>query len=174
MRLDSLIRTGPPTAVILVGDGADVVTLQRALDRAHPDTTFIHLRGTRMRTAAGFFDELAAALQLPVWFGGNWSALVDVARDRAWLAGHVLAVYDIHELLAVADERDRRACAEVLELLGRAGRDPGAAPITEPDDHGFHLLGQLPAADADAFLARWRAAGLTVTAAGTGSGVPTS
>ncbi len=163
MRLDPLIRTGQPTAFIVAGDGAAVVAIQRALDRAHPDTTFIHLRGTRTRTAAGFFDELAAALQAPVWFGGNWNALVDVARDRGWLAGHVLAIYDVHELLADAGERERRDCAEVLELLGRGGRDGAAEPATDPDDHGFHVLGQLPAGEAAPFLARWRDAGLTIT-----------
>ena len=162
MRLDPLIRTGPPTAFIVAGDGADVVAVQRALDSAYPDTTFVHLRGTRMRTATGFFDELAAALQLPVWFGGNWNALVDVARDRSWLAGHVLAVYDVHELLADAGDRTRRDCAEVLELFGRAGRDGAAEPPTDADDLGFHVLGQLPAGEVEGFLARWRDAGLTI------------
>ena len=163
MSLDELVRSGPPTAYVVRGDGADVVALQHALEGAHADTTFVQLHGAKMRTAAGFFAELAAALQLPAWFGGNWNALVDVARDRTWLAGHVLAIHDGHELLIDASDRDRRDCAEVLELLGRGGRDPASAPRDDPDDdHGFHLLAQLPADEAEAFIARWRAAGLTI------------
>ena len=161
MSLDELVRSGPPTAIIVGGDRSAVGVLRRALADAHPDTIFVHVRGTKMRTVAGFFDELAAALQFPIWFGANWDALVDVARDRGWLAGHVLAVYDVHELLVDADDRDRRACAEVLELLGRLGRDPATTPADQDED-GFHLLGQLPAADAEPFITRWRAVGLTI------------
>ena len=163
MSLDQLVKSGPPTAIVVGGVAADVVALQHALDRAHPDTTFVHVRGAKMRTAAGFFDELAAALQFPARFGANWNALVDVARDRAWLAGHVLAVYDGHELLIEAGDRDRHDCAEVLEQLGRGGRDPASTPAdSADDDHGFHLLAQLPADEADRFIARWRTAGLTI------------
>ena len=71
MSLDELVRSGPPTAVIVGGDRSAVGALRRALDDAHPDTIFVHVRGTKMRTAAGFFDELAAALQFPIWFGAN-------------------------------------------------------------------------------------------------------
>ena len=100
MDLRPLLRSGPPTALVLTGDWRAVVDLQGRLHQAHPDTTFVHLRGGKMRTAAGFFDELAAALQFPSWFGENWDALTDIARFRGWFAGIVLGVYDAHDLLA--------------------------------------------------------------------------
>lgn len=162
MSFRELVRSGPPTALVLTGDWRDVVNLQIGLEKAHPDTTFIHLRGTKMRTAEGFFDEIAAALQFPVWFGANWDALIDVVRDRGWLAGMVLGVYDAHELLIEANERDRRNCADVLELFNHYGRDHAPADVADDDDDGFHLLAQVPPGEAERFIERWRADGLTV------------
>lgn len=164
MRFRELVQTGPPTVLVLTEDWRAVVKLQGELADAHPDTTFVHVRGKKMRTVAGFFDELAAALQFPVWFGANWDALLDVVRDRGWLAGTVLGVYDAHELLADASERDVRNCADLLERFNRYGRAAGELPPVEPDDtDGFHVLAQLPAGDADSFCERWRALGLTVS-----------
>jgi RNAse (barnase) inhibitor barstar len=37
--------------------------------------------GRACRTRAAFFDEVARALRLPAYFGGNWDALTDSLRD---------------------------------------------------------------------------------------------
>ena len=162
MDLRPLLRSGPPTALVLTGDWRAVVDLQGRLHQAHPDTTFVHLRGGKMRTAAGFFDELAAALQFPSWFGENWDALTDIARFRGWFAGIVLGVYDAHDLLVDASDTDRRTAAAVLEQCNRYGKDEPPADVAADDEDGFHLLLQVSAGDADGVVARWQAAGLSI------------
>lgn len=65
------------------------------------------VRGSKMRTEPQLFDEFAAALQFPAYFGENWSALDDCLTDLAWLppeAGYVLVVTQpLHVLEASPD-----------------------------------------------------------------------
>ncbi|HLS77471.1 MAG TPA: barstar family protein [Nocardia sp.] len=62
------------------------------------------LRGDRMRTVAGLFDEWAAAFQFPYYFGGNKNAFDECLRDLddfvGEAAGYVAVVRDAAELLA--------------------------------------------------------------------------
>ena len=162
MNTQALLRSGPPTALVTTSGWRDIVTLQIDLESAHPNTGWLHLRGTRMRTVSGFFDELAAAFQLPVWFGCNWDALVDSARDRAWLAGTIVAIYDAHLLLADATDLDRTNLAEVLTRCNRNGKEVDPTDVPADDEDGFHLVCQVPADEQPAFLARWQAATLTL------------
>ena len=39
------------------------------------------LRGRNMRSTEGFYNELAAALQFPLYFGKNWDALDECLAD---------------------------------------------------------------------------------------------
>ncbi|MQY29924.1 barstar family protein [Nocardia aurantia] len=62
------------------------------------------LRGTRMRTLAGVFDEFAAAFQFPYYFGENKDAFDECLRDLdefvGSAAGYVALIRDSGELLA--------------------------------------------------------------------------
>lgn len=80
------------------------------------------LRGDRMRTVAGVFDEWAAAFQFPYYFGGNKNAFDECLRDLddflGEAAGYVAVVRDGAELLVEQlEERDwfteaMRDCAD--------------------------------------------------------------
>ncbi|MCZ9327690.1 barstar family protein [Nocardia farcinica] len=80
------------------------------------------LRGTRMRTVAGVFDEWAAAFQFPYYFGQNKNAFDECLRDLddfvGEAAGYVAVVRDAADLLAEQPaERDwfdeaMRDCAD--------------------------------------------------------------
>lgn len=50
-----------------------------------PEVTVITIRGRKMSTLNCAFDELAAALQLPYYFGNNWAALDECINDRDWM-----------------------------------------------------------------------------------------
>lgn len=55
------------------------------------------LRGRKMPTYQGLFDEFAAALQFPWYFGENGNAFDDCITDLSWLPpgkGYVLAITD--------------------------------------------------------------------------------
>jgi hypothetical protein len=43
------------------------------------------LRGVKMQTVQQLFDEFAAALQFPWYFGENWAAFDECLTDLAWL-----------------------------------------------------------------------------------------
>lgn len=66
------------------------------------------LRGTKMRTVAGVFDEFAAALQFPYYFGANKDAFDDCLRDLddclGSAEGYVVVIRDADQLLADAPQ----------------------------------------------------------------------
>lgn len=69
------------------------------------------LRGSRMRTVAGLFDEFAAALQFPYYFRPNKDAfddcMFDLESSLGDAPGYVIAVREAEQLLAeVPEERD--------------------------------------------------------------------
>ncbi|MCM6777999.1 barstar family protein [Nocardia sp. CDC159] len=92
--------------------GAPVLGAVAAADRefsgvryqAPADYIVRELRGDKMRTLAGVYDEFAAALQFPYYFGANKDAFDECLRDlddfigRA--AGYVLVVRHAEQLLA--------------------------------------------------------------------------
>lgn len=66
-----------------VGRLADVI---RATDRdaVERGVSVRNLRGNKMNTKEKLFDEFAAALQFPEYFGENWNALDDCLADLSW------------------------------------------------------------------------------------------
>ena len=162
----ALVQIGPPTAVIITGEWRAVVTLQIEMEESHKDTNFVHLRGTRMRTAEGFLSELAAVLQFPVWFGENWDALEDILRDRAAFAGTVIAIYNAEQLLADGSAADRAHLAEAMEECNQywLKKDDDDEDEEDAGDEAFHLLLQVPEGEVADFRTRWLEAGLSIAA----------
>lgn len=78
----------------------------------------VDLRDCRDRDDA--LERIAAALQFPDWFGGNWDALADCLNDLSWLPapGYVL-------MLDHADDW-RRGDLEGFEVLLDVANDTGA------------------------------------------------
>ncbi|MEU0505832.1 barstar family protein [Nocardia sp. NPDC005998] len=68
------------------------------------------LRGRKMRTTAGVFDEFAAAFQFPYYFGANKDAFDECLRDLddfvGSATGYVAVIRDSAELLV--DELEER------------------------------------------------------------------
>jgi hypothetical protein len=123
--LADLLRPGPPSFHLTDANHTDLGATTYALAREQPTTAVRRLRGTRCRTATGLFDELAAALQFPAYFGGNWNAVRDMLSDLRWVPAdaYLLIVEDADELLA--DEPD-----ETLAVgLGVLATSPGSTPF---------------------------------------------
>lgn len=124
------------------------------------------VRGRKMRTLPGLFDEFAAALQFPWYFGGNADAFDECIADLGWLppqAGYVIVVTEPAEVLAEADAGAlnwlvgslTRACAEWARPV-EAGEwwDRSAVP--------FHVVLQPTGGGTAAVIRRWTDAGALV------------
>lgn len=81
-----------------------------------------HVRGTKMGSPRQLFDEWAAALQFPPYFGENWSAFDECLNDLDWLPPGpcVLVILDADFVLD-------RATDDELDTFARILRDTAAA-----------------------------------------------
>jgi hypothetical protein len=75
------------------------------------------LRGSKMSTVSALFDEFAAALQFPYYFGENKDAFDECMRDLdefvGIAAGYVLVIRDAEQVLS-AEPDQRRWLYDVL------------------------------------------------------------
>jgi hypothetical protein len=125
------------------------------------------VRGRKMRTVDGVFDEMAAALQFPPYFGENWAAFDECLADMDWLpmnVGIVVVVVDSGDVLLDAADVE-------LSVLVRAITH-AAEVYAQPIESGewwdrpavpFHVVLQAGLSDAAAARARWQMAGAEVT-----------
>lgn len=123
-------------------------------------------RGRKMRTVERLFDEMAAALQFPYYFGENWPAFDECLADMDWLplaAGLAVLIYDAAEVLSDADEVELTVLVRLIEAARRAY----SAPIESGEwwDRPavpFHVVLHSLPADSAALHARWRKAGALI------------
>jgi RNAse (barnase) inhibitor barstar len=105
---------------------------ERAWAWSRAGTTCRVLRGAKMRTEPALFDELAAALQFPDYFGENWAAVDECLTDLEWLPGngYLLLLADADQVLAdePADRFDL-----LLRVLERAAQE-WARPVERGED----------------------------------------
>lgn len=120
------------------------------------------LRGSRMRAVAGLFDEVAAAMEFPAYFGRNWAAFDECLADMEWLlpaTGIAIVVHDAAQVLL--DEPEELA---VLVRVLRAASDEYGAPVAlgewwDRPAVPFHVILHDVGRAADEAAARWSAAG---------------
>jgi hypothetical protein len=75
------------------------------------------LRSWKMRERSGVFEQFAALLQFPRYFGENWNAFVDCMGDLDWLhtSAILLVLLDAPELLSNAEPDEFGLLLRVLE-----------------------------------------------------------
>jgi hypothetical protein len=74
-------------------------------------------RGQKMRTRPRLFDEFAAALQFPSYFGENWDALDECLNDLDWLGGgaYLLMITEADQVLIDEDPHQARILGGLLQ-----------------------------------------------------------
>ena len=104
MDLSHLTHTAAPWFHLLAAAPADARNKLRALERHSGKVAVRFIRGRKATTWTAFFDELAAALQFPDYFGENWDAVNDCLGDLEWIHADaiVLCLLDGDKLLAKA------------------------------------------------------------------------
>ncbi len=108
-----------------------------------PNTIIRVVRGRRMQSKELLLDEFAAALQFPLYFGGNWDAFEECMSDLQWLPAkeYVLIIADAGSLLKIEPEGSIIVAFEILDRVSRewaAGRLPDIDVEREPVV--FHTL----------------------------------
>lgn len=76
------------------------------------------VRGRKMRTVSGLFDEFAAAFQFPLYFGENWSAFDECIADLETLpaaGGYVVVIVEPEQVLAEAGADELGLLVDSLE-----------------------------------------------------------
>jgi hypothetical protein len=125
------------------------------------------LRGRKMRTEPTLFNEFAAALQFPWYFGENASAFDECLADLGWLpaqSGYVLVITDPNDVLADTGED---LLAWLVGSLTHAC-EQWAQPIAlgewwDRPPVPFHVVLQSVADETAKAIARWTEAGAVVS-----------
>jgi RNAse (barnase) inhibitor barstar len=154
--------TDKPRFHVLVGNTEDVDQYVAKLRfEAGARIAIRVLRGENMKSADGVYNELAAALQFPLYFGRNWDALDECLADLEWLPSdaYLLVFADAPLVLESAGDRDAET---FLKLLFRACNDWAEGSSLggglERKPRAFHVVFHAGAAEADRFLHRVEAA----------------
>lgn len=85
------------------------------------------VRGRKMRTLMGLFDEFAAALQFPPHFGENWAAFDECLEDLHALAsgdGYVVVITQPELVLVDSDAGEFLLLADSLESAASVWGQP--------------------------------------------------
>lgn len=161
MDLQRLMQTQGPWLQLLVEEPAKVGNLPRAIEQqASFPLAVRQIRGRKSMTKVAFFDEMAAALQFPLYFGDNWDALYDCLSDLSWLRaeGVVLLLADAGQVLKNAPADQLPCLVRVLEETVRNWNQPPKPGKPRP----FHVLLHTSPLDEAATRKRWQAAGLAL------------
>jgi barstar (barnase inhibitor) len=163
-----------PLALLTVTDDLHFFVLEKEPSGAYEDIsgwadsglTVRIVRGRKMRSWEGIFDEFAAALQFPWYFGENRDALAECVTDLGWLprqSGYVIVVTEPGEVLADADAD---ALTTMVTILNDAG-----AEWARPIDLGewwdrpavpFHVVLHSDTGEAADVTHRWKIAGAAI------------
>lgn len=87
------------------------------------EISFRWVRGTKMVTTEGLWDEVSAAFQFPYYFGENWAAYEECLMDLDWIDAHgyVMVLFDFSEVLKLDAVRDHALDVFVKGLARLAG-----------------------------------------------------
>ena len=99
--LSVLLLPKQPCCVRTVHSHSDVTDSLLLFRQKHPGLVISFLRGKKMTTVQGLFDEFAAALQFPYYFGNNANAFDECLADLSWLPAkmYALVIFDSADFL---------------------------------------------------------------------------
>jgi RNAse (barnase) inhibitor barstar len=172
-----LLSSRPPWLHTVIGDHGALTDYLWAIPGHAPsdlskDVVVRLVRGDKMLSYRQLFDEFAAALQFPYYFGMNLNALDECLRDLEWVRGRVvtLAISDAVRTLSLEEED---ALINFLQLLNDVAAEwnEGVAPV-EPESRPptpFHVLLHAASADAQGLQEQVVAAGLVAPVTTLGS-----
>jgi RNAse (barnase) inhibitor barstar len=159
MSLQHLTHAKPPWTHLLAATPSDTCDALWGLERAATNRLVARvIRGKKSTTREAFFDESAAALQFPYYFGENWDAFNDCITDLEWLRADavVICITDANHLLDAAPVEQLRHFVTVLDKAARRWNLPDKGHVAKP----FHLVLHVAPGEEAALEKRMHAAGM--------------
>src|SRR5437899_6242680 len=123
MKLTDLLAAPPPCGLHVVQtDESTLFDRAVAIITSNPKAAVRTIRGRKSQSLASFFDESAAALQFPYYFGENWNAFDEVMGELSWLPAeaYLLLFTSADLLLRDASDADFRILVETLSEVHAA------------------------------------------------------
>jgi RNAse (barnase) inhibitor barstar len=161
MDLSALTRPAKPLLHVLSATPADATDALWSLERSNVATVNVRfVRGRKARTAPAFFDEAAAALQFPYYFGENWDAFHDCLTDLAWLPASAVVVC-LTEAVHVLENApaDASKFARVVETAVNYWNQPDRPETAR----SFHVIFHTTTAHHAVTVKRWHDLGLNLS-----------
>jgi hypothetical protein len=141
MPLDPVLRPECPWLHPVVATESDACDFLGRLSKDQPRLAARRLRGDKARTAQGWFDECAAALQFPCYFGENWNAFDECITDLGWLPAdaYVLLITNGGHLLEAEAPQTLALLFTALQSAAREWGQPVTGQFPRPSK-AFHVL----------------------------------
>jgi hypothetical protein len=161
MDVERFLHVRPPYLHLLVAMPSTACNLMWSWQRTDAKRVVVRaLRGHKMRKTAGLFDECAAALQFPYYFGENWDALDECLGDLEWLEAdaYVIVITTAQHVLDCEPPEELQLFLNLLENTAREWADPNGRD-SKHAPKPFHVVLQCSEEDAPAVRARLKAAG---------------
>jgi hypothetical protein len=150
---------GPWLHVLHAGEG-DAWDLMMKWQRSAPG----HLvgravRGRKATTTGALFDEFAAALQFPYYFGENWDAFDECLADLDWLPAEAYGIFVLNgvHLLEKEPHDTLQLLLRTLDRIGQEWGKPKEGPRPHPP-RAFHVVLQGTKPDEAALVKKLQAA----------------
>lgn len=144
--MTTLLRLTEPWLHISHDSEAELTTLGWGIAGESNGRVVRFLRGSKMRNVEALFNEVAAALQFPHYFGENWNALDECLTDMSWAPAesYVLVILNGEDLLVDEPPKELEV---FIRLLDRAGEE-WSHPVTAGDSSNrpgisFHVVFQM-------------------------------
>jgi len=155
-----LFKPGEPGFYLTTLNDAQFANLGLYFGIQYKDVAARYIRGKKSKTVTAFFDEVAAALQFPYYFGYNWNAFDECVNDFEWLEGeaYLLLISDAHLLFEEADQEDFRILIKMLVRANQEWLEPNKYIPRHRPSTPFHTIFQCPAKELAAFEERLRLA----------------
>lgn len=88
------------------------------------------LRGKNMMSTRALFNEFAAALQFPCYFGNNWNAFDECVADLEWMPGEGYVILIVNGSQVLSDEPEELATfCRIMRSVGKEWADDRGRPF---------------------------------------------
>jgi hypothetical protein len=137
-------------------DVSQFANLYLQLPNRNPGAIIRMIRGKKSQTMFDFFDEIAAALQFPYYFGENWAAFDECITDLDWVEGnaYLCMVNDAHLFFSQAEIEDFRILIRILSNANTEWLTPNQYIPRDRQPTPFHVLFQCLESDVAALSQR--------------------